>query len=112
MHPECFLRYIADISWNGVRNNNDEIPLCISSGKYISRGSKSYPPISRDVRNEKTLGYLHFTPLIVSDRFIPIPFSVDGILLIENVLETSMTIFMLASRKIHVDVSISVAFSA
>ncbi|KRY64539.1 hypothetical protein T4A_1390 [Trichinella pseudospiralis] len=44
MHPECFLRYIADISWNGVRNNNDEIPLCISSGKYISRGSKSYPP--------------------------------------------------------------------
>ncbi|KRZ22482.1 hypothetical protein T4C_10890 [Trichinella pseudospiralis] len=45
MHPECFLRYIADISWNGVRNNNDEIPLCISSGKYISRGSKSYPPI-------------------------------------------------------------------
>ncbi|KRY64615.1 hypothetical protein T4B_14697 [Trichinella pseudospiralis] len=71
MHPECFLRYIADISWNGVRNNNDEIPLCISSGKYISRGSKSYPPISRDVRNEKTLGYVHFTPLIVSDRFIP-----------------------------------------
>ncbi|KRY87467.1 hypothetical protein T4D_5982 [Trichinella pseudospiralis] len=41
-----------------------------------------------------------------------LPFSVDGILLIENVLETSMTIFMLASRKIHVDVSISVAFSA